>query len=87
MHSEDHFKEVYRLGIAQVRACDCGMLHLGIGPVTVKLTAEAFAQVLSAMQGAQAKLGEAAAKPAAAQPPLRLVESSLQGARSLRPPA
>ncbi len=72
MHTDEHFREIFRAGIARIQACDCGMVHLGIGPVTVKLTPEAFTQALQAMLQAERLMNEAAGRPAV--PSLRLVD-------------
>lgn len=71
MHDESHFEPIYRHGVLEVRGCRCGMIHLGVGPVTLKLTRDAFDQVLVGMKEAGRRLAErgAPAVGKAAEPP------------------
>ncbi len=59
MHQSDHpTSEISHVGVARVQACECGNLHLVVGPVSVTLTHDAFMQVAEAMSlGARALEG------------------------------
>ena len=70
-----HYEEIARFGITLIKTCGCGMVHLGIGPVTVKLTREAFGQVAEGVQQAR-RLLEA---PPDSRPSLRLHSSLVKG--------
>jgi hypothetical protein len=56
MEDSKHRKELARIGVAQVEICDCGMIYLGVGPVTVKLSPEAFEQVVKGVNLAERAL-------------------------------
>ena len=55
MH-DDHQIELARMGVTQISHSRCGMIHLGIGPVTVKLSPEAFAQLAKGVMKAHQAL-------------------------------
>ena len=68
MHEHHDLKEIHHQGVLRVRVCGCGVVHLGIGPVTVQVTAEAFDQVLAGLEEAKRVLGRGSRRPA--PPPL-----------------
>lgn len=45
-------------GLGRVRMCSCNAIHLNIGPVTLNLQPEAFAQATTLMNMAMAKLAQ-----------------------------
>ncbi len=49
-------KPLARQGVTHIDLCDCGMIYFGVGPVTVKLTKEAFEQVTQGVLAAQRTL-------------------------------
>jgi hypothetical protein len=49
-------KPLARLGVAHIDLCDCGMVYFGVGPVTVKLSKEAFEQVFQGVVAAERAL-------------------------------
>lgn len=51
-----------RTGLGQIRLCGCSSVHLSIGPVTVCLAPEAFAQAATMIRDAMAQLAEMTAK-------------------------
>ncbi len=51
-------KPLARLGVAHIDLCDCGMIYFGVGPVTVKLSKEAFEQVARGVRAAEQALNE-----------------------------
>jgi hypothetical protein len=57
-----------------VRQCDCGALHVTIGPVTLRLEPAAAETLRSVLAGALSQLGDDAAtgEPAGCRPRLRL---------------
>ncbi len=55
-HGDEHFEEITRVGVTLIKTCGCGMVHLGIGPVTVKLTRDAFRQVADGVRQAESRI-------------------------------
>lgn len=55
-------KPLARLGVAHIDLCDCGMVYFGVGPVTVKLSREAFEQVVQGVIAAERALTQPAAQ-------------------------
>jgi hypothetical protein len=49
-------RNLARQGVVHVDLCDCGMIYFGIGPVTVKLSKEAFEQVVRGAAAAERAL-------------------------------
>lgn len=47
-------------GLGRVRLCECNSVHLAIGPVTVNLSVEAFAQMAILVRNAMEQLSEIA---------------------------
>ena len=45
-------------GLGRVRLCECNSIHLNIGPVTINLAADAFAQTAILLQDAMEQLNE-----------------------------
>ncbi|CAN5725705.1 hypothetical protein BH10ACI4_BH10ACI4_19340 [soil metagenome] len=45
-------------GLGQVRLCGCNTVHLSIGPMTLNLAPEAFAQAATLMRKAMEQLSE-----------------------------
>jgi hypothetical protein len=45
-------------GLGRVRICGCNSVHLSIGPVTLNLEPEAFAQVATLIRNAMTELAE-----------------------------
>ena len=45
-------------GIGRVRLCECNSVHLNIGPITMNLSVEAFAQSASLIHSAMEQLTE-----------------------------
>jgi hypothetical protein len=45
-------------GLGRVRLCECNSIHLAVGPVTVNLSVEAFAQMAMLIQNAMEQLSE-----------------------------
>lgn len=56
MEHETDRQILARRGVAHIDRCGCGMIQLGIGPVTVKLSLEAFVQVAEGVREAQCRL-------------------------------
>ena len=51
-----------RNGLGHIHLCGCNSIHLSIGPVTVCLAPEAFAQAAIMIRDAMAQLAEITAK-------------------------
>ncbi len=66
-------KPLARLGVAHIDLCDCGMVYLGVGPVTVKLSREAFDQLVQGVRVAERALNEPQALSAAPLPASNIV--------------
>lgn len=49
-----------RPGLGRVRLCECNSIHLSIGPVTINLEPDAFAQAVRLMRDAMDQLEEIA---------------------------
>ena len=49
-----------RPGLGRVRLCGCNSVHLSLGPVTLNLEPQAFAQVVTLMRDAMEQLEEIA---------------------------
>jgi hypothetical protein len=47
-------------GLGRVRLCECNSIHLSIGPVTMNLSPEAFAQAAALVRNAMEQLTEIA---------------------------
>lgn len=47
-------------GLGRVRLCECNSIHLAVGPVTVNLSVEAFAQMAMLVRNAMEQLSEIA---------------------------
>jgi len=60
-------KPLARSGVAHIDLCDCGMIYFGVGPVTVKLSREAFEQVARGVFDAERSLAQPAAPVATPQ--------------------
>ncbi len=58
-------------GLGQVRLCGCNSIHLSIGPVTVSLTPEAFAQAAILIRNAMEQLNEIVGAIPSGRNPLR----------------
>lgn len=43
-------------GICQVEICSCGMLHLSIGPVTLRLDTDGYRDILELLEETDRKL-------------------------------
>ncbi len=52
----EHFLPLAEDGFAQIRFCGCDMVHLGVGPVTVRLSTEAFSGLAARVAEAQRQL-------------------------------
>ena len=57
-------KPLARSGVTHIDLCDCGMVYFGIGPVTVKLSREAFEQVVRGVLAAERTLVQPESGPA-----------------------
>lgn len=66
-------KPLARNGVAHIDLCDCGMIYFGVGPVTVKLSREAFEQVARGVFDAERTLAQPAAPAARAELPANIV--------------
>jgi hypothetical protein len=55
-------------GLGRVRLCECNSIHLTIGPVTVNLAPEAFAQTAILIRNAMEQLTEIVGAKQAASP-------------------
>lgn len=53
---EHQHRTLAKQGVTQIEQCGCGMLSVGIGPVTVKLSPQAFAQLVDGIREADRKL-------------------------------
>lgn len=51
-----HFISLAEDSFAQIRLCGCDMVHLGVGPVTLRLSMEAFSGLAGRMQEALRQL-------------------------------
>lgn len=56
MEHGNSLKPLARHGVAHIDLCDCGMVYFGVGPITVKLSREAFEQVLEGVRLAERAL-------------------------------
>ncbi len=65
----------HRPGLGRVRLCECNTIHLTIGPVTVNLAPEAFAQTAILIQNAMEQLNEIVGAMRSGRNPLRPDES------------
>ena len=45
-------------GLGRIRICECNSIHVSIGPVTINLTPEAFAQAVTLMRDAMDQFAE-----------------------------
>ena len=55
-HRNEHYTELARHGCTHIDQCGCGMIYVGIGPATVKLSREAFAQLVRGVNLAEKAL-------------------------------
>jgi hypothetical protein len=63
-------------GLGRVQLCECNSIHLSIGPVTVNLAPEAFAQTAILIRNAMQQLNEILGSMPPGRNPLRPEESS-----------
>jgi hypothetical protein len=57
-------KPLARQGVAHIDLCDCGMIYFGVGPVTVKLSRDAFDQLARGVVAAERALTQPESPPA-----------------------
>jgi hypothetical protein len=61
-------------GLGRVKLCECNSVHLTLGPVTVNLEPEAFAQAATLIRNAMDQLAQIVASKKVALDPLQSLE-------------